>query len=118
MDTHPMLERHIALFNNGVRTGDFGPFVSLFTDDAEMRFEGIPVGPFRGRAAIAEAYREQPPDDTIRLLRRRIQAGEILAEFAWERTPGERGGDLVITLDGNEIATLTIVYGGSDHRWR
>ena len=38
-----------------------------FTEDAEL-LEGIPVGPFRGREAIAAAYRAQPPDDEIELL--------------------------------------------------
>src|SRR5829696_9589623 len=58
-----LLSDHVARFNAGVRSGDFGPMVDGFTDDAELVFEGIPVGPFRGRAAIAAAYRNQPPDD-------------------------------------------------------
>ncbi|MFN8517354.1 MAG: nuclear transport factor 2 family protein [Chloroflexia bacterium] len=50
---HQLLERHIALFNQGVRTGDFGPMLAPFAPDATLTFVGIPVGPFHGKAAIA-----------------------------------------------------------------
>jgi steroid Delta-isomerase len=63
-----LLRDHVERFNSGVRSGDFGPMTELFTDDAELAFEGVPVGPFRGREAILAAYREQPPDDTIEIL--------------------------------------------------
>ena len=39
-----------------VRTGDFEPMVAAFTHDGELRFEGIPVGPFVGWDAIARRY--------------------------------------------------------------
>lgn len=48
-----LLERHIARFNQGVRTGDFSPMLAPFAPDATLAFEGIPVGPFHGKAAIA-----------------------------------------------------------------
>jgi hypothetical protein len=60
-----LLERHIALFNQGVRTGDFGPMLGNFAPDATLTFEGIPVGPFHGKVAIAAAYATQPPDDEV-----------------------------------------------------
>ena len=50
-----LLADHVARFNAGVRSGDFGPMVDGFTEDGELVFEGIPVGPFRGRVAIASA---------------------------------------------------------------
>ena len=50
-----LLDREVAAFNEGVRTGDWASLVELFTHDAELEFVGIPVGPFRGRAAIADA---------------------------------------------------------------
>ena len=43
---------------------------SLFAPDGVLRFEGVPVGPFVGRAAIAAAYDERPPDDTEFWVRR------------------------------------------------
>ena len=108
----------MQLFNRGVREKDFSAFVSLFLDDAVMRFVGIPVGPFHGREQIAEAYRDRPPDDTMHLLRSRVGADRILAEFAWDRTPDRRGGDLILLPRGERISALTVVYGGDDRVWR
>ena len=44
-----------------------------FAEDAELAFEGVPVGPFRGKPAIAQAYLDQPPDDEIVILRPRVR---------------------------------------------
>ena len=55
-----LLARHIALFTDGVRTGDFSPMTAWFTDDAELVFENIPVGPFHCRDAVAAAYASHP----------------------------------------------------------
>jgi len=69
-DLAPFLARHVERFNAGVVTGDFGPLVGLFAEDAILDFAGIPVGPFEGREAIAEAYATQPPTDTMTSSRR------------------------------------------------
>ena len=42
-----------------------------FADDAELAFEGVAVGPFLGKPAIAQAYVDRPPDDEIVILRTR-----------------------------------------------
>ena len=42
-----LLERHVELFNQGVRSGDFAPMLEQFTEDAELIFEGA-----RGAPAI------------------------------------------------------------------
>jgi hypothetical protein len=70
------LEKHVARFNEGVRAGEFGAMVAAFSEDAELRFEGIPVGPFVGREAIADAYR--PSRRTMR-------------SCSWTRTEPTRG---------------------------
>jgi hypothetical protein len=70
-----ILNRHVRLFNDGVRTGNFGLMTSHFVDGAEMRFEGIPVGPFRGLRAIERAYSVQPPDDEIVVLNVKEEPG-------------------------------------------
>ena len=65
-----LVRAHVERFNAGVRSGDFGPMVEEgFADNAELAFEGVPVGPFRGKEAIARAYAEQPPDDEVAILR-------------------------------------------------
>ena len=64
-----LLRSHVERFNEGVRSGDFCAMLEQFAEDAELAFEGVPVGPFRGKPAIAQAYAEQPPDDEIVILR-------------------------------------------------
>jgi len=107
-----LLTDHVAWFNAGVRSGDFGPMVDGFTDDGELIFEGIPVGPFRGHEAIAAAYRTQPPDDEIELLDvAQDSEGRVVAAYAWGRRPGVRAGALVLLPRGERIARLVIHYG-------
>ena len=106
-----LLTDHVARFNAGVRSGDFGPMVDGFTEDAELIFEGIPVGPFRGREAIAAAYRTQPPDDEIELLDvEQDTEGRVVAAYAWRRRPGARAGALVLLPRDGRIARLVIHY--------
>ena len=112
-----LLTDHVARFNAGVRSGDFGPMVEGFTDDAELVFEGIPVGPFRGRAAIAAAYRDQPPDDEIELLDvDHDREGQVIASYAWAMRPGARAGALVLLPEEGRIARLVIHYGDDGRR--
>jgi steroid Delta-isomerase len=97
------LEEHVERFNQGVRTGDFGAMVEAFSDDAELVFVGIPVGPFVGREAIAEAYRAHPPDDEIVLI-----DGD--GTYAWKAEPESPAGRLFLTERDGEIAKLVIRY--------
>ena len=77
--------------------------VSRFAEDAELVFQGIPVGPFAGRDAIAAAYREQPPDDEIVLL-----DGD--GTYSWASEPEIPAGQLFLTERDGEIARLVIRY--------
>jgi steroid delta-isomerase len=98
-----LLEEHVERFNRGVRSGDFGEMVAAFAEDAELVFEGIPVGPFYGRDAIGEAYRAQPPDDEIVLL-----DGD--GTYAWAKEPELPAGQLFLTERDGEIARLVVRY--------
>ena len=106
-----LFQRHTALFNQGVRSGDFGPMLAQFTDDSELLFEGISVGPFRGKAAIAAAYASQPPDDEIEVLGIDAQEGKIRGAYAWCANPGKHAGEMIITTAGDKIARLLVRYG-------
>jgi steroid delta-isomerase len=77
--------------------------VAAFSEDAELVFEGIPVGPFSGREAIAAAYAAQPPDDEIVLL-----DGD--GTYAWTKEPAVPAGQMFLTERDGEIATLVIRY--------
>ena len=58
-------DHHVAAFNQAVETGDWAAFAERFAEDAEMWFEGVAVGPFSGRAAIASAYAADPPSEPL-----------------------------------------------------
>ncbi|MDQ2984027.1 MAG: nuclear transport factor 2 family protein [Actinomycetota bacterium] len=110
MTGRELLDEHVDLFNAAVRSGDFGPMLEQFDDDAEMELVGVPVGPFRGREEIAAAYREQPPDDELELLDVGEQAGHVAAGYAWLREPGVRAGELQISHDGAAIRKLVVSF--------
>jgi hypothetical protein len=111
-----LLAAHVERFNAGVRSGDFGPMVDWFTEDAELAFEGIPVGPFHGREAIAAAYRTQPPDEIELLEVEQDGAGPVVAAYAWHKRPGVRAGTLVLASREGRIARLVIHYGTGSER--
>jgi drug/metabolite transporter (DMT)-like permease len=105
-----LLRDHVTRFNAGVRTGDWEPMVAGFSDDAEMEFRGAPVGPFVGRDAIATAYRDQPPDDELRVLEQRRSNGRIEARYAWLAEPEVAAGELFLTPDDGVIRKLVVTF--------
>jgi hypothetical protein len=110
-DAHEVLERHVELFNAGVREHDFSGMLSQFADAAIMRFEGVPVGPFEGRSAIAAAYRDQPPDDEIRLLDTSLAGpGRVTARYAWAAAPERTAGRLHICIRDGLIAEIVVTF--------
>ncbi len=103
-----LIERHVRAFNHGVRTGDWEPMLAPFADDAEVRFENAPAGPFVGLDAIRAAYREQPPDDEIRLLGVQDDGERVVTgAFAWV---GGGTGRLVLEHEHGLVKTLTVVF--------
>jgi hypothetical protein len=81
-----------------------------FDDDAEMEFRGVPVGPFHGRVAIAEAYRAQPPDDELRVLEDRERDGRTEARYAWLAEPDVAAGELLLAAEDGLIRKLVITF--------
>ena len=77
--------------------------IDAFAEDAELAFEGIPVGPFHGRDAIGHAYATQPPDDEIVLL-------DADGNYAWAKEPHVTAGRMFLTERDGEIARLVIRY--------
>lgn len=78
------LDAHIALFNKAVTSGDFSAFTASFAPDAVMKFAGVPAGPYLGRDAIASAYAENPPDDTMTVLSHDWDGDRLIARFKWD----------------------------------
>jgi len=106
-----LLGDHVRRFNEGVRTRDFEPMADGFTEDAEMHFEGVPVGPFVGRDAIAAAYRDQPPDDEIEILAQTERDGMVVARYAWLRDHGKQAGEMRLTRQDGRIKKLVVTFG-------
>ena len=111
-DLTTFLVRHVETFNAAVANRDFAPLVALFADDAHLEFAGVPVGPFEGRAAIADAYAAQPPTDTMTILDTRIeQDGTVVEAFSWSADGGSRSGEMRLTVAGAQIERLVVVFG-------
>jgi drug/metabolite transporter (DMT)-like permease len=105
-----LLDDHVDRFNAGVRTGDWAPMLGRFSEDAEMEFRGVPVGPFLGRDAIAAAYEQQPPDDQMRVLEHRQVDGRIEARYAWLADPDVAAGEMLLTPEDGVIRKLVVTF--------
>jgi RimJ/RimL family protein N-acetyltransferase len=105
-----LLHDHVIRFNEGVRTGDWTPMLEWFAEDAELDFEGVPVGPFQGRGAIEAAYAAQPPDDQLVTLRVEDEDDEVTALYAWRSDPSRVAGRIVLTPRGGKVARLLVTF--------
>lgn len=84
-DLRALLERHVELFNEAVRTGDYRSLLKTFAPTAVMRFADVPIGPFVGLSEIADAYASQPPTDTIALIDMQpVGSDAVKASFEWD----------------------------------
>jgi steroid delta-isomerase len=105
-DLLALLERHVELFNEAVGTGNYGPFLETFADNAVMSFDYVPAGPFHGRAAIAEAYATRPPDDTMALIdMQEVGHDAVNASFEWD---AGGTGQLFLRWRGDRVVELRI----------
>jgi SnoaL-like domain len=104
------IDEYIAAHNAAVRSGDWSEFAAWFTEDAEVRFEGAPVGPFRGRDEIRRAYEQRPPDDDVEIRAVRSEGPRTVADYGWRTDRGVRAGELRIDWDGDRIRELVITF--------
>ena len=95
--------RHAALFNQGVRTGDFTAWLSTFAADATLTFEGLPIPPAHGRDAIAAVYSGHPPSSPMRVVR----ADDVVGEFVWIAAP-TTGGRFTLHLREGLLTRLEV----------
>jgi cysteine desulfurase/selenocysteine lyase len=100
---------HVERFNAGVRSGDFGPMVAAFADDARLVFEGVPAGPFEGQGAIEAAYHAMPPDDQIDIVSvTELDDETVVGRYAWKRDRAR--GTMVLTHRADVITGLTVSF--------
>jgi RimJ/RimL family protein N-acetyltransferase len=104
------LYEYVARHNQGVRTGDWEPLGECFAEDARFEFEGVPVGPFSGRAAIVAAYRERPPDDEVLILSADERSDGVEARYSWAVAPERQASRMLVTLRGAEIERLVVTF--------
>ena len=104
------IDRYIEAHNAALRSGDWDAFAQWFTDDAEVRFEGVPVGPFRGRDEIRAAYAASPPDDEVEIRGVRSDGDGTIADYGWTQESGVRAGEIRITWEGDRIRELVITF--------
>jgi steroid delta-isomerase len=109
MDGHELLRAHVESFNDAVRSGDFSEMVERFAPDAELSFEGVPVGPFSGKAAIVQAYEQQPPDDTIDLLGSEGH-DPVVGRYSWSRDEGAQSGRMLLYERDGLIERLVVTF--------
>jgi ketosteroid isomerase-like protein len=102
------VHRHTRLFNAAVSSGDFSAFVTTFADDAVVRFDGVPAGPYLGRNTIAAACRDTPPEGTVSVL----EVRELGPQTARVRCGWSRGGTATVTVTwrDDEVADLTVAF--------
>jgi RimJ/RimL family protein N-acetyltransferase len=108
-----LLHDYVMVHNECVRTGDWEPLAEWFTEDAKLTFEGVPVGPFEGREAIAAAYRNRPPDDEVVIFGTEENGDEVVARYGWLRDPGREAGRMLVTPRGRKIEQLVVTFEGN-----
>jgi hypothetical protein len=99
--------RHVALFNQGVRTGDFGAWLSTFRPDAALSFTGLPIPPASGRAAIGAVYAGHPPSSPMRLAAATVDGDLAHGRFVWVAAPAT-GGEFTLHLRDGAVAKLEV----------
>ncbi len=110
------LFRHVERFNVGVETGDFALMIDAFAEDGELRYEGLPLAPLRGKAALAAAFAAQPPSDSMLLVGEPVMVadapGSVRARFAWRSAPETTVGELRLSIDDEHAISSVVVALG------
>ena len=105
-----LLHDYVMVHNECVRTGDWQPLAEWFTEDAQLAFDGVPVGPFDGREAIAAAYDARPPDDEVVVFGTEESGDEVVARYGWLREPGTQAGRMLVTPRDGKIEKLIVTF--------
>jgi RimJ/RimL family protein N-acetyltransferase len=105
-----LLHDYVGVHNECVRTGDWRPLAAWFVREAELVFDGVPVGPFHGADAILAAYETQPPDDFVLTFRAEEEGENVVARYGWLKEPAKVAGRMVLTPDGERIGRLLVTF--------
>ncbi len=106
-----LLHDYVGAHNEAVRTGDWSGFGEWFSNDAELCFDGVAIGPFHGRAAIEDAYRASPPDDEVLVFGVNDETDPVVvARYGWRREPAAVAGRILLTPAEGVIARLVVTF--------
>jgi len=108
-----LLHDYVMAHNEAVRTGSWDGFGDWFAEDAVLRFDGVSVGPFHGRAEIEGGYRVQPPDDEVLVFRTEVDGRRVVADYGWRAEPSAVAGKLLLTEADGRIAEFVVTFAGS-----
>jgi steroid Delta-isomerase len=104
------VDAHVAAFNAAVSSGDWEAFAARFADHAVLAFVGPSLGPFEGRDAIATAYADQPPDDTITAVGSpTVEGDETVVPYRWDAT-GATGSMRITEAADGRISRLVVTF--------
>src|SRR5207253_9972134 len=103
-DAVRLLHDYVGAHNEAVRTGEWDGFGSWFMEEAELAFDGVPFGPFRGSTTIEDAYRARPPDDEVLVFGVVQEPDAVVARYGWLREPNVVAGRILLTPAGGRIA--------------
>jgi len=109
-DAIALLHDYVMVHNECVRTDDWEPLPDWFAEDAELVFEGVPVGPFHGRDEIVAAYKSQPPDDEVLIFAADENGEEIVARYGWLNEPSKEAGRMLVTPRDGKIQKLIVTF--------
>ena len=99
---------HAEHFNRAVIGGDWEAFAHRFAENARMAFVNVPAGPFQGRAAILDGYRQQPPSDTMTVDSVvTVDPATDRVHFRWDHGGA---GTMLLRWRRDEIAALEVTF--------
>jgi hypothetical protein len=108
-----LLDRHLEAFNHGVRTGDFARMLAMYETDAVFELAAPVSATHEGLAAIRGAYRDNPPNDTMRLGEPAVNGRSIEADYWWDAEPDRRAGRLYVEFRGDRVVRKRVTFARS-----
>ena len=108
MTAAKLLESYQILHNYGIESGDFGPMLELFSDDAIFEFEDERICKFEGIDMIAGVFRRQSPSVKLVISNMEESAGIATADYSDENSPEKQLGSITLESINDKISRLYI----------
>jgi hypothetical protein len=103
-----LLAKYVALHNRSVTDHDFEEMMTLFSDDAVLKFEGSFEMIFEGKSAIANAFARMPPTEHIYTQEAAESPSSTMALYGCNSAPEQVEGVIDIKTENGLITALTI----------